>query len=237
MKKNDTLKNKSDVFVALDYPDKASALEFIDKIDADSCHLKVGLEMFTRLGPEWVSELIAKGFDVFLDLKCYDIPNTVAKTMKSITGMGVSMTTLHAMGGVRMMQAAKEAIANLPEDQRPLLLAVTILTSFSEEEMKQLFGETVDLTALAYHLAKLAKQAGMDGVICSPHEAQKVREICGKDFCIVTPGIRLESTQQSDDQKRTATPTQAREQGANFLVIGRPITQSKNPVETLKVIG
>lgn len=237
MNKSDLLKQKSDVFIALDYPDKTSALEFIEKVDPQSAHLKIGLEMFTRLGPEWVQTCIDQGFDIFLDLKCYDIPNTVAQTMKSIAAMGVAMTTLHAMGGIRMMQAAKEAIVDLPEDQRPLLIAVTVLTSFSEAEIKAIYGDDVDLTKLTLHLAQLAKQAGMDGIVCSPHEAKTIRELCGDDFVIVTPGIRLNPSNNADDQRRIATPQQARDQGASFLVIGRSITQSADPIETIRQIG
>jgi orotidine-5'-phosphate decarboxylase len=237
MKKSDLLKQKSDVFIALDYPDKSSALDFINQVDSQKVHLKIGLEMFARLGPEWVKACIDKGFDIFLDLKCYDIPNTVAQTMKSIAAMGVAMTTLHAMGGVRMMQAAKEAIADLPEAKRPLLLAVTVLTSFSEDEIKAIYGDETDLTQLTLHLAQLAQQVGMDGIVCSPHEAKTIRELCGEDFVIVTPGIRLDLSNTLDDQRRIATPQQARDQGASFLVIGRSITQSADPIKTLKQIG
>ena len=237
MKKIDSLKIKSDVFVALDFPDKDFALHFLNTVSPDVCHVKIGLEMFTKLGPTWVKELIDKGYEVFLDLKCFDIPNTVAQTIKSIAGLGVAMTTIHAMGGLRMMQAAKEAIVDMPAEQRPLLLAVTVLTSYSDDEIQSIFGASMDLSQLALHLAKLAKQAGMDGVICSPHEAKEIQEVCGKNFCIVTPGIRLEkSNQNNDDQRRTATPGQARSQGATFLVVGRPIIQSSNPMQILEHI-
>ena len=236
MKKIDYLKKKSDIFVALDYPDKKSALDFLKSISSDACHLKIGLEMFTQLGPEWVKALIDLKYEIFLDLKCYDIPNTVAQAIKSIASLGVAMTTIHAMGGLRMMQTARESIADLSMDKRPLLLAVTVLTSYSDHEIKAVFGEGVDLTELASHLARLAKQAGMDGVICSPHEAKVIRELCGEDFCIVTPGIRLDSSKDTQDQRRTATPDEARMNGASFLVIGRSITQSKNPMDILQQI-
>jgi len=237
MKKVEQLKSKSDVFVAMDFPDQAKANNFLMKLSPEHCHLKIGLEMFTRLGPEYIKNLTEQGYAIFLDLKCYDIPNTVAQTMKSIADMGVSMTTLHAMGGMRMMQQAREAIAGLPEEQKPLLLAVTVLTSFTEQEIKNLFGDDTDLEKLTLHLAMLAKKAGMDGIVCSPHEAKEIKKLCGDDFCIVTPGIRLDASRANDDQKRIATPKQARDQGASFLVIGRPITQSADPTATLNLIG
>lgn len=229
MKKSDLLKQKSDIFIALDFPGKEQAFRFLEQIDASQAHLKVGLEMFTRLGPDFISLLNDRGYDIFLDLKCYDIPNTVAQTMKSIAEMGVAMTTLHAMGGMRMMQAAKDAIKDYPVEKQPLLLAVTVLTSFEESEIKQLYGSDVNLNDLTLHLAQLAKEAGMDGIVCSPFEADKIRELCGSDFLIVTPGIRPADQTSADDQRRIATPKQARENGASFLVIGRPITQSADP--------
>jgi orotidine-5'-phosphate decarboxylase len=237
MKKTEYLKKKSDVFIALDFPDKISALDFLQSLSPNACHLKIGLEMFTKLGPAWVKTLIDQGYEVFLDLKCFDIPNTVAQTIKSIASLGVAMTTVHAMGGLRMMQAAKDALNNLPIEQRPLLLAVTVLTSYTDAEIKAVFGDSIDLETLTLHLATLAKQAGMDGIVCSPHEVKAIRDLCGEDFCIVTPGIRLDDSEQSgDDQRRTATPNQARQDGASFLVIGRPITQSSNPSQILQQI-
>ena len=222
-----TLKHQSDIFIALDYPTKQMALAFLESIKANQCHLKVGLEMFTRLGPQWIEQLISQGFQIFLDLKCYDIPQTVANTMKSIAEMGVAMTTLHASGGQAMMLAAREAVNAYPKSAQPLLMAVTILTSFSESEIQSLWGENIHLESMAMTLAQQAEQSGMDGIICSAQEATIIREHCGKDFIIATPGIRLQ--QSEDDQKRVATPNEARANGADFLVIGRPITQSEHP--------
>jgi orotidine-5'-phosphate decarboxylase len=235
MKNLNRLKDKSDIFVALDFADQSSARRFLNTISPHACHIKIGLEMFTKFGPEWVKALIDDGYDIFLDLKCFDIPNTVAQSMKSIASLGVAMTTVHAMGGLRMMQAAKDAIADFATDQKPLLIAVTILTSYTDEEIQSIFGDSIDLKNLALHLAVLAKQAGMDGVVCSAHEAKAIQALCGKDFCIVTPGIRLEhSHENTHDQRRIATPHEARSQGSSFLVVGRAITQSSHPMDVLQ---
>ncbi len=220
------------IVVALDYPNESEAFSLIDQLDAKLCRLKVGKEMFTHLGPNFVEKIQHKGFDVFLDLKYYDIPNTVAMACKAAADLGVWMLNVHASGGKRMMEAAASAIAN--HQNKPHLIAVTVLTSMSEDDLIEL-GINNSPAEQALMLAKLAKKSGMDGVVCSAQEAHIMRENLSDDFLLVSPGIRPAGS-KADDQRRIMTPGEALKAGSDYLVIGRPITQSPHPLETLKEI-
>jgi len=221
------------IIVALDYPDSASAWGLIDQLDADMCRLKIGKEMFTRLGPDFVRQVIDKGFDVFLDLKYHDIPNTVAAACEAAADLGVWMLNVHASGGRRMMEAAADRLARL--SQRPLLIGVTILTSLSEEEIAEI-GYPGSPAENVSRLAALAQASGLDGVVCSPREAEQLRAERGEDFLLVTPGVRPASA-SLDDQTRVMTPADAIAVGASFLVIGRPITAAQDPLAALQAIS
>ena len=221
------------VLVALDYPDEQSALLMVDKLAPELCRLKVGKEMFTHLGPAFVEKLQARGFDVFLDLKYHDIPNTVAKACEAAAQLGVWMINVHALGGRRMMAAAAEAVAK--QAHQPKLIAVTILTSMSDSDLQEI-GINKSAGDMAVNLAGLAKDSGLDGVVCSAMEASSMREKLGKDFLLVTPGIRPAGSAQ-DDQRRIMTPVDAIKAGSSYLVIGRPVTQSDDPVGLLRTIN
>jgi len=218
------------IIVALDFCDENQVWQLIEQLSPDLCRLKVGKELFTSYGPQLVKKLIDKGFSVFLDLKFHDIPNTVAKACKAAADLGVWMLNVHAFGGMEMMQKAKAAIDNY----ETLLLGVTVLTSFNDASLKQI-GVNRTCEEQVQHLAKLTQQAGLDGIVCSPQEARIVRESCGEAFCLVTPGVRTKDD-NTDDQKRIVTPSQAIANGANYLVIGRPITKAKRPLEKLQTI-
>ncbi|PHM45433.1 orotidine 5'-phosphate decarboxylase [Xenorhabdus mauleonii] len=224
----------SPVIVALDYDNQHAALEFVDKIDPQSCRLKVGKEMFTLYGPQFVQALHQRGFDVFLDLKFHDIPNTTARAVAAAAEMGVWMVNVHASGGARMMTAAKEALLSYGKDA-PLLIAVTVLTSMEQADLS---GIGVDVTPAqhAERLALLTKQCGLDGVVCSAHEAQQLKSVCSKEFQLVTPGIRPEGS-DAGDQRRIMTPPQAVKAGVDYMVIGRPITRAENPSLALQQIN
>ncbi|TWX52856.1 orotidine-5'-phosphate decarboxylase [Colwellia hornerae] len=226
--------NDAKVVVALDFDKKADALAFVDKIQPKDCRLKVGKEMFTHFGPEFVKELTRRGFDVFLDLKFHDIPNTVAKAVSAAAEMGVWMVNVHASGGREMMVKAKQALEKYG-DKAPLLIAVTVLTSMSEDDLLGL-GITRTPAEQVMLLARLTKEAGLDGVVCSAQEAQSLKKSLGKDFKLITPGIRPVGA-ASDDQKRIMTPEQAIAVGVDYLVIGRPITQAENPQQVLQSIN
>lgn len=222
------------VVVALDFDNKDEALSFVDKIQPSDCRLKVGKEMFTHFGPEFVKELVNRGFDIFLDLKFHDIPNTVAKAVAAAADLGVWMVNVHASGGIKMMQKAKEAL--LPfGDKAPLLIAVTVLTSMSEEDLAGI-GITRTPAEQVQHLATLTKNAGLDGVVCSAMEAESLKQLLGQDFKLITPGIRPAGS-NADDQKRIMTPEQALKVGVDYLVIGRPITKAENPHAVLQTIN
>ena len=221
------------VIVALDYASAAEALAFAQRLDPQRCRVKVGKELFTVAGPALVEQLVARGFDVFLDLKYHDIPNTVASACKSAAALGVWMINVHASGGRAMMQAAREALAGL--SRPPKLIAVTVLTSLSAEDLREI-GQTEAPPVLVERLAKLAAASGMDGVVCSAQEASLLRRVCGPAFCLVTPGIRLADAAQ-DDQKRIVTPQVAIADGADYLVIGRPITRAADPLAVLDRIN
>ncbi len=221
------------VVVALDFEQKAAALDLVSQLDPTLCRLKVGKEMFTHFGPGFVTELQQRKFDVFLDLKFHDIPNTVAKAVRAAADLGVWMVNVHASGGSKMMQAAAQALTDFGDD-KPLLIAVTVLTSMEQTDLTEL-GITRSVAEQVSHLAGLTKQAGLDGVVCSAQEAVLLKQQCGDDFCLVTPGIRP-AFAGSDDQKRVMTPSQALAAGVDYLVIGRPITKAANPLQALQAI-
>ncbi|HYN54122.1 MAG TPA: orotidine-5'-phosphate decarboxylase [Methylotenera sp.] len=227
--------NNSDpkIIVALDYADAASALKLVNQLDPTLCRLKVGKELFTAAGPQFVTELARSNFGVFLDLKFHDIPNTVAKACSAASNLDVWMLNVHASGGLEMMQAAREAVHN--SESKPLLIAVTVLTSMNQAALNKIDIQT-DLATHVLNLATLTQQAGLDGVVCSALEAQMLRAQLGSEFCLVTPGIRPANTNQ-DDQSRVVTPAEALRLGASYLVIGRPITQASNPLKALEAIS
>ena len=220
------------IIVALDFAAKEPALDLISQLDPSLCRLKVGKELFTRLGPAFVETLAAMGFQVFLDLKFHDIPNTVAAACEAAADLGVWMVNLHASGGRRMMEAARERLERRPE--RPLLVAVTILTSLAEGDLAEVgySGTPVDNVL---RLAKLTHFSGLDGIVCSPLEAAAVRDQVDRDFLLVTPGVRPHSA-SLNDQKRVMTPLAALNGGADMLVIGRPITAAVDPLRALQEI-
>ena len=223
------------VIIALDFKDMETSLKFLDQFN-ESLYVKVGMELFYGSGLEIIKEIKKRGHKIFLDLKLHDIPNTVKKAMTNLAKLGVDLINLHAAGGSIMMKAAMEGLIEGSNGNRPLLIAVTQLTSTSKEMMnnEQLIpGEVIDSVV---NYAKVAKEAGLDGIVCSPLEVKLVKEVCGKEFLTVTPGIRLASNNK-DDQVRITTPSMAREIGSDFIVVGRPITQAENPVEAYKLIS
>ena len=222
----------SKVIVALDFPSDIAAMQLVEKLNPELCRLKVGKELFTRCGPALVKDMTASGFDVFLDLKFHDIPNTVAKACESAAELGVWMVNVHSMGGVAMMEAARSALSH---DDAPLLIAVTLLTSSGENELRAL-GIDQKPADFVKRLASMTRQAGLDGVVCSAQEASMLKQQCGDDFLLVTPGIRPENS-NADDQNRIMTPRQAVDNGSDYLVIGRPVTQSDDPVRVLQEIN
>ena len=224
---------KSNVIVALDYDNKHSALTLADRLDPKYCRVKVGKELFTAAGPSVVKELSDRGFDVFLDLKFHDIPNTVAKALSAAADLGVWMVNVHASGGSRMMSAAKQALDN--SGSHMLLIGVTVLTSMDTSDLEEV-GIKRTLSDQVLHLASMTKDSGLDGVVCSAQEARTLKEALGEDFKLVTPGIRLANS-AADDQRRIVTPADAMALGSDYLVIGRPITQSADPLATLLEIN
>jgi len=220
------------IIVALDYADSASALKLVAQLDPALCRLKVGKELFTSAGPQFVETLARSNFGVFLDLKFHDIPNTVAKACSAASNLGVWMLNVHASGGTEMMQAAKQAVD--ASTTKPLLIAVTVLTSMNQQTLNQI-GIQTDIATHVLNLATLTKQAGLDGVVCSALEAEILRAKLGQDFCLVTPGIRPANVNK-DDQSRVVTPADALSMGSSYLVIGRPITQAVNPLKALEAI-
>jgi len=221
------------ILVALDYDNKNHALQLIDQLDPNMCRLKVGKEMFTLFGPQLVKDIHDRGFDLFLDLKFHDIPNTVAKAVAAAAELGVWMTNVHASGGLAMMAAAKNALLPYGKDA-PMLIAVTVLTSMSDEDLK-LIGIDVPAFEHVQRLAKLTKQAGLDGVVCSAQEARVLKSLLGQDFKLITPGIRPVGSDVGD-QHRVMTPPEALAAGSDYLVIGRPITKAANPLAALQAI-
>ncbi len=220
------------IIVALDYAQATPALELAQKLDATKCRLKVGKELFTSAGPQLVEQLQQRGFEIFLDLKFHDIPNTVAQACKTAAVLGVWMVNVHALGGRRMMTAACEALENVT--RRPKLIAVTVLTSMAQEDLHGI-GINASPAQMVSLLAELAHDCGLDGVVCSAQEAPVLRQQLGKNFCLVTPGIRPANA-TANDQSRIMTPRAALENGSDYLVIGRPITQAPDPLRALQDI-
>ncbi len=225
--------NKSKIVVALDFPDAAQALALAEQLDPAGCRVKVGKEIFTRSGPDIVKQLVSMGFDVFLDLKYHDIPNTVANACRAAADLGVWMVNVHASGGRKMMEAAREALTD--HDDAPLLIAVTVLTSMDRNDLSEI-GLDIDPADQVLRLANLAKLSGMDGVVCSPREISSLRVDLGDEFRLVTPGIRPAGS-ATGDQKRVMTPAEAVALGSDWLVIGRPITGADNPLNALNSIN
>lgn len=221
------------VIVALDYPNVAQALALSARLDPRQCRLKIGMELFTAAGPELVERLVTDGFAVFLDLKYHDIPTTVARACSAAARLGVWMVNVHTLGGLNMLAAARAAID--AGSHRPLLLGVTILTSHDPADLRAV-GLEKPVDAQVELLAALAERAGLDGVVCSAHETAALRSRFGPNFLLVTPGIRTEPV-SADDQRRSMTAAEARHQGADYLVIGRPITQAADPVAVLAALN
>ncbi|MDP4537465.1 orotidine-5'-phosphate decarboxylase [Alkalimonas collagenimarina] len=223
----------SPVVVALDFDQQQQALNFVSQLDPSQCRLKVGKEMFTHFGPDFVRQLQQRHFDVFLDLKFHDIPNTVAKAVKAAADLGVWMVNVHASGGRRMMEAAADSLQSYGAD-KPLLIAVTVLTSMQQSDLTEL-GIIIDAKDHVKRLATLTQQSGLDGVVCSAQEAQLLKQTFGDSFRLVTPGIRPAGSAQ-DDQRRIMTPADAQAAGVDFMVIGRPITKANDPAQALQAI-
>lgn len=222
------------IVVALDYAKPTDALRFVDSLDPEKCRVKVGKELFTAGGPDLIAALHARNFDVFLDLKFHDIPNTVAKAVTAAAELGVWMVNVHASGGEAMLKAAKQALEPF-QDKAPLLIAVTVLTSMGESDLHAV-GVTRSLEDQVLALAKLTKACHLDGVVCSAQEAAMLKSELGEDFVLVTPGIRPAGSERHD-QSRVMTPAQAVVAGVDYLVMGRPIRESKDPVATLSAIA
>ena len=220
------------IIVALDFTEVSQALSMVTRLNPLLCRLKVGKELFTRGGPVLVQKLLSQGFQVFLDLKFHDIPNTVAQACQAAAELGVWMVNVHTLGGRKMLEAARNAVEKA--SQRPLLIGVTMLTSMDDSDLRDIgIGGTVDDEVV--RLAGLAQQSGLDGVVCSAQEARSLRVRYGPEFCLVTPGIRPAGS-PAQDQRRIMTPTEALRAGADFLVIGRPITQAPDPRRALESI-
>jgi len=222
------------VIVALDFASGEQAAAFVDRLQPGSCRLKIGKELFTREGPALVRRFVEQGHDVFLDLKFHDIPNTVARACEAAAALGVWMVNVHASGGSKMMRAAKKALDAVP-GRRPLLIAVTVLTSMDKTDLAEV-GITVEPEQQVLRLATLTRAAGLDGVVCSPQEAAVLRKAVGEDFTLVTPGVRPQGA-SLDDQARVLTPAEAIRQGSSYLVMGRPITQAEDPVAALAAVN
>ena len=221
-----------DVIVACDFDSKEKTLAFLDKFQGEKPFVKIGMELYYAEGPAIVKEIKARGHKIFLDLKLHDIPTTVKKAMAVLSGLDVDICNLHAAGTSRMMEAALEGLTR-PDGTRPLLIAVTQLTSTDEEIMKRDLLIDQPLDKVVMHYAKNAADAGLDGVVCSPLEAGKVHDVCGKQFLTVTPGVRFAGGDVGD-QKRVTTPEKAKELGSDYIVVGRPITAAEDPVAAWK---
>ena len=217
-----------DVIIACDFPSKEKTLAFLDKFEGKKPFVKIGMELFYAEGPSIVKEIKARGHKIFLDLKLHDIPNTVKSAMKVLSGLDVDMTNLHASGAIPMMQGALEGLTR-EDGTRPLLIAVTQLTSTDQETMERDLLIHEPIADVVMHYANNAKTAGLDGVVCSPLEAEKVHGRCGKDFLTVTPGVRF-ADGDVGDQKRVMTPAEAKKIGSDYIVVGRPITAAADPV-------
>lgn len=221
-----------DVIIACDFSSRAEVLGFLDKFNERKPFVKIGMELFYAEGPEIVREIKARGHKIFLDLKLHDIPNTVKKAMSVLSGLDIDMCNVHASGTSAMMSAALEGLVR-PDGTRPLLIAVTQLTSTSEERMQKELLIKSSLEETVLHYAQNAKGAGLDGIVCSPLESGMVKKHCGEAFLTITPGVRFADS-KSDDQVRITTPSKARELGSDYIVVGRPITEAEDPVEAYK---
>jgi orotidine-5'-phosphate decarboxylase len=221
------------IIVALDYADAQPAAALVKRLRPELCRVKIGKELFTAAGPAFVSAVREAGFDIFLDLKFHDIPNTVAQACKAAAGLGVWMLNVHALGGRAMMTAAREALGSASD--RPRLIAVTVLTSMGADDLAEV-GIAAAPTDAALALSKLTQACALDGVVCSAQEASVLRRECGRNFLLVTPGIRPEGT-AAEDQKRVATPAYALANGASYLVVGRPITRAADPLTALRELA
>lgn len=217
-----------DVIVACDFSSKEQVMSFLDKFEGRKPFVKIGMELFYACGPEIVREIKARGHKIFLDLKLHDIPNTVKKAMSVLSGLDVDMTNLHAGGTKRMMEAAVEGLTR-EDGTRPILIAVTQLTSTDQQAMEEDLLIKENIADVVMHYAKNAKDSGLDGVVCSPLEAEKVHGVCGSGFITVTPGVRF-ADGDIGDQKRVMTPEQAKKIGSDYIVVGRPITAAEDPV-------
>lgn len=224
---------KHDVIVACDFKNAQETLEFLSQFKEEKPFVKIGMELFYGEGPEIVRQIKAMGHDIFLDLKLHDIPNTVNKAMRNLARLGVNMTNVHAAGTSEMMRAAKEGLAEGAAGEVPMLIAVTQLTSTTEERMQKELLISAGIADTVRHYAKNAADSGLDGVVCSPLEAGIVKEACGPAFCTVTPGIRYPEG-NTNDQARITTPQKAREIGSDYIVVGRPITKAADPVEAYR---
>jgi orotidine-5'-phosphate decarboxylase len=218
------------VIVALDFPEVAPAIAMADQLDPSKCRLKVGKELFTSSGPAIIEALHQRGFEVFLDLKFHDIPNTTASAVRAAAELGVWMVNVHASGGRRMMDACMEVLHSRG-GHRPLLIAVTVLTSLEQEDLQEV-GVDIEPMVQVQRLGRLAQECGLDGLVCSARESRALRGALGDDLLLVTPGIRPAES-SADDQKRIVTPAQAMTNGSSFMVIGRPITRSPEPAQAL----
>ena len=221
-----------DVIIACDFNGKDECMKFLDRFTEEKPYVKIGMELFYSAGPDIVREIKKRGHKIFLDLKLHDIPNTVKKSMAVLSGLDVDMCNLHAGGTKAMMEAALEGLTR-PDGTRPLLIAVTQLTSTSQERMKEDLLIDKPLDEVVMHYAKCAADSGLDGVVCSPLEAGKVHDVCGKNFLTVTPGVRF-ADGDVGDQVRVTTPEKAKEIGSDYIVVGRPITQAETPVEAYR---
>lgn len=220
------------VIIACDFKDKEETIKFLNNFKDEKLYLKIGMELFYSEGPDIVREIKKRGHNIFLDLKLHDIPNTVEKAMKSLTKLDVDMTNVHAAGTIKMMEAGLRGLTKA-DGTRPLLIAVTQLTSTSQETMEQDLLIKENIEDVVMHYAENAKKAGLDGVVCSPLEVQAVKRKCGNEFLTITPGIRF-STDSKDDQSRITTPAKAKELGSDYIVVGRSITNAENPLEAYK---
>ncbi len=223
----------SKLIIALDFPEANKAMQFVNQLSPAECKLKIGFELFISAGPEIVKQLTEKGFDIFLDLKFHDIPNTVASVCKAAAKLDVWMMNVHASGGSKMMSAAVDALNGF--EQPPKLIAVSVLTSMTDDQLQQLGVNAIAENQVA-RLAKLAKQSGLDGMVCSAKEATLLRELMGENFLLVTPGIRPLGVEKGD-QARVMTPSEAIKAGADYIVVGRPITRSSQPLQVIAEIN
>lgn len=229
-----TIADHNQIIVALDIADKKQALNIVDQLSPEHCRLKVGKEMFTLYGPDWVRQLQSRGFDIFLDLKFHDIPNTVAGAVKAAAELGVWMVNVHAGGGRKMLTAARDALQSYGDD-RPKLIAVTVLTHMNSNDITEI-GYPSDVDAQVKRLAQLTEDCGLDGIVCSPLDLAKLTEQLSTEFLFVTPGVRSEKV-VGDDQTRVMTAVEAVKAGSSYLVIGRPITQSDEPMRVINSIN